>query len=299
MSAKQALLRPIEITTSNQTLVLNMSVTGNRTYTITAGVHPNFLSFLEDYASKILASNAVTVNIASDNHVFLSHATQTLTPTHSEAWRILGFSGAESAGTIVAADYTPLYSWFPTYHSGDTERFVKPSASQFYGSSGIDGNLSGISVEARAQRAIMWPAEAASNTFTEANATSYADAVAGLTRVESDRCFWTQVNAARTVSITAASSGNISPKGVYYVPAWSDYVGNADISSWPDSADWDSGGTYFVDASNADEFVFCSAPDPMKTPNIFRDIHITHYDCSVMLRTADAPSFTTGGSAIS
>jgi hypothetical protein len=299
MATKQAILRPIEFTTSNNSLVY---VTNGTTYTatITAGVHANILSVCKALRTDMAAgSDNVTLYIDQNNKVTLTCATS-VNPTHTAGWRILGFSGTESSGTTVTADYTPLYSWFPTYHSGDTDRFIKPSKDQFYGVAGIDGNLSGIAVESRAQRLIRWPAEFAKNTIPEANSTSYTDSDDGLVHyIEDERCFWTHLNGARTVAITASTSGNISPKGCYYINNWDTYtpVGGS-AANWPAEGGWDSGGIKFEDASNSDNYVFCSVPEPLKRPDIFRDIHTTHYDCEAMLRTATAPTWTSGSAIV-
>ena len=167
MSTKQAILRPIEFTTSNNTLVF---VTNGNTYTLTvaAGVHPNILSVLKAINTDIGSGGGLTdtilIEVDSNSKVYLGCATS-ITITHSDGWRILGFSGNESAGTTVTADYTPLFTWLPTYHTGDSDRFIKPSKDQFYGMSGIDGNLSGIAVEARAERVLKFPAEFAKTRY--------------------------------------------------------------------------------------------------------------------------------------
>jgi hypothetical protein len=81
-------------------------------------------------------------------------------------------------------------------------RFHKASEGQFFGSTGIDGNLYGIPVEQRQTRTMEWQGEIAKNVFPAANVTSYTDSIAGLKRVDSDRSFWTLSNGARNVTVT-------------------------------------------------------------------------------------------------
>jgi hypothetical protein len=282
----QLLTRPVEITSSNNTLAYTMSG-GGGTVTLTAGVWANPFAIADAIRD---AADLSSVYVSTAGKIVVT-GSATVTPTHSELWRILGFSGNETPGTTITADYTPLFTWIPTYTHMDSNQWAAPSDGQFFGSKGSDGNLSGISVEVRRQRALTWDAEISTNVFPSTNTASYTDSVNGLTRPASERSFWTFINGMRTAGISAATANNVNPKGCYYIEEFDQFTGASPSTAWPEKDAWGDGDTYFCDANNTSTYVFCNASNAAPMPSTFIDNRDSYYKPSCTLNTAEAPTW--------
>jgi hypothetical protein len=287
MTLFQAALRPVEITSANNTAAYTRSG-GGGTNTLTAGIWANAHSMAAAIANANSDSLSLSINV---NGYFVASAPSALTLTHSELWRIFGFSGNETPSTSITADYRPLYSWFSTYSHSDMNQFNAPSAGQFFGSKGIDGNLSGIAVEQRDMRSLEWVAELSRFVFPKANVTSYTDSVNGLTRVDEERCFLTMANGARNKAVSNTTSANTSPKGIYYIDDWAEF-----FAAQPLYNAWGDGDMYFCDTTNTSVYVFCSVSEPAPAPAQFREAHNSHYNPSMTVTSAVAPSWQTSAS---
>jgi hypothetical protein len=154
-----------------------------------------------------------------------------------------------------------------------------------------DGNLYGVTMTSREMLTIKWPWESSAKVFPSAATSSYTDASSNIRYPEQHSCFWTVCNGARTAYITAASSGNISNKGLYFVPKIADWLGASPTFDWT-AETWANSGTNFdvATTANKDVYVFCSVENAPKLPKSPQDL-LQYYDVEVTLTTAVPPAW--------
>jgi hypothetical protein len=274
---RQALLRPIEITAANQTITI-----ASTDYTITAGVYANVFHVLKAINAASAAMTAAYMSTSWRAVFALTSSGATLTQTALSD--LLGFTGSETGATRTAT-YAPAFCWVSQHQYSMTERWIPDFDQEFHGAPAMDGNLSGVTMSTRERLRLRWPWQPAASTYPSAATLSFTGYDSAIRIPEQHSCFCSIVSGSRTAYCTAASSGNVSPKGVYYIEALDDFLGSEDATTW------DSGGTNFDLASSPDGFVFCSAQTAMKDPKAAQNNLKTYYDIEVELTTAVAPTW--------
>lgn len=281
---RQALVRPIEITSANNRITIS-----GTNYDVTARVYANIFDLLKSLKATALADAYIT----SGWRVALTTSSGTSALTKTALSDILGFDGTET-GARRTATYAPAFCWASTHQSSNPDRFCQDSDGLFQGSMAADGNLTGSTMTTRERCLKKWPWEPAVSAYPSAAASSYSDASSGVRYPEQHSCFWTTVNGARSAYLTASSSNNVSNKGVYFIPRATDFIGSSPTFNYH-SATWDSGGTVFdaTTVADRDDYVFCSIPEAPKKPDSVRDNLMSHYNLEVELVTAVAPTWET------
>jgi hypothetical protein len=282
---RQALLRPIEITASNDTITIS-----GTDYTVTARVYANIFDLLTALNATALA----TAQMSTNWRVQLATSSGTAALTQTPLSDLLGFDGTESGSTLRTATHAPAYCWVSTYQSSMADRWVTDGDMEFHGSMAADGNLYGISMTTRESLTVKWPWESAANAYPAAATTSFIDSAAGVRYPQQYSNFWSVVTGSRTAYPTASSSNNISLKGLYFVPKISDWLGYPSTFDWLSETPWTSGGTKFdvTGADYKDNYVFCTVPDAPRAPQSQRNM-LQYYDVEVKLVTAVAPTWET------
>jgi len=279
MTIKNALLRPIEIHAGNNKITCD-----GTDYTIASGVYKNIFGVVAaiEHVAGITCymSTAFRVVIGTS-----SAAALTATPLSDQ----LGYTCAE-AGTSKTATYCAAGCWIADRFSSDNNQWASKADDLFYGSAGSDGNLCGITMTSRETRTASWKWIAAANAYPAAATGSYDYGGGDIRFPQAKSCFYAVANDSRTVVLVG--TGSVSPKGVYFVPDVSIYLGSSPAASL-DTA-WDSGGTSFLttDTTQRDNYVFCSIADPPKAPPASSKDLLSYYDVDVTLTTAVAPTWT-------
>lgn len=169
------------------------------------------------------------------------------------------------------ASNTPQNCWFSDFSANDGKWFVRSSADVFRGSAGVDGMQSGVSYTARQTRTLQWPFIAAENAIEDANSATTAQA---------ERCFELIVNGSRGKLLQYSTTGNLNPKGLYYVNDVSVYHGES--AALPT--------TYAEGTPNSDNIIYCSAGPPVIAGNS-RQSEDTAYNVTVALTHAAKPAY--------
>lgn len=287
MAIRQALLRPIEITTANNRLTV-VSAGTPINIDIPVGVYGNIFELMKILSGTI---DSPVVYLSAEFRVVIALL---VTISSTELSALLGFRGDETISDGITATYAPSHCYVPSYYSSNTDRWCSDSADAFHGAVGSDGNLCGITMSQREKKRFRWPVEIAKNAYPSAASASFEFASGDIRLPETNSCFWSVVNGARTASISNA--GSISPKGLYYVHDVSSLLGSAAPSA---SITWDSGGTNFdvTTAEHQDLFVFCSVAGSPAPPVSHDPKLLSYYDVEVELTTAVAPTWTTSSVA--
>lgn len=297
MSLKNALLRPIEIK-AGDIFVAGIDDGGfsTVTYNLDFGWWANVLTL----GSALGADRFGYINFYfdSDFHAVCSVDSGTVSVGSTTVSRMLGFSGNESAGASVTADYRPMFSWVPTFYTKDTDRFIQDSGSLFYGSIGSDGRGSGIPMTAQYERTLEWTNEKAPNVMKEASNVSY-DHSSTTYYPENERCFLNVLNSSRGSYSTASTSANVYSSGVYFIDILNRFLGETpDINAA--LITWDSGGILFdiTDPDNRDNFAFTYVKNPVVRPTASDAKTASFYECTATLLTSTASTWETGIEAV-
>ena len=280
--ARQALLRPIQIDSSNDELI-----TSGGTIRVPHGVYANIYAFgLTPTVPPFRAVSAL--------------------PFSGTFGRLLGFDGSERPTNIggdsyYIANHAPAGCWISEHQHTTPERWAADPAEMFSGAYTMDGRLHGItmgSISDRQKLTMRWPLEPAANVYPDAAAKAIS-LPGGIWRPEQAASFWSVVNGARTAYSSGAAPGAPSPKGVYYVPdldAIDETSGRpfwyGELAQyWFGAAlfeTWGSGGLNFC---GGDKNVFCSVAGEPKLPTPYNNRDM-YYDCEVTLMTATAPDWS-------
>lgn len=292
---RQLLLRPIEIGSDNDTLTVTTSG-ASVDIVIAHRVYANLFDLLKTMCDD--HSDAPGLRVSTSWRVTLSDydgamgATVTGV-TASPLSNLLGFVGDEvAAAGVVTATHAPEYCWASTHQSNTADRWMPDYDMAFHGSMAADGNMCGLSMATRESLSLRWPWESAANAIEQAATASYIDSAALVRYPTTRSCFMAVVSGARTAALSRSTSGNVSPKGLYFIPRAADWLGTSPAVDWLTSVTWDSGGTAFdvVTTAHRDDFAFCSVPDAPTDPRSQREL-LSYYDVAVKLTTAVAPDW--------
>lgn len=294
---RQLILRPIEIGSDNNTLTVTTSgssvdiVAPSRVY---ANIFDLLKTMNDDNSDSpgLRISTSWRVTVAD----YAGAMGDSVTGLSSTALaNLLGFTSAETAsGGVVTATHAPAYCWASTNQSNTADRWLPDYDNAFHGSMAADGNLCGLSMSVRDFLTLRWQWETAANAIEQAATASFTGYGSVVVYPTKHSCFMSVLSGARTASLSRSTSGNVSPKGVYFMPFASDWLGDDPTVEWDEGLTWDSGGTNFdvATTANKDNFVFCSVPEAPVNPASQREL-LSFYDVSVRLVTAVAPDWAT------
>lgn len=241
---KPAFMRPVEITSENDTISIYYSGSWNDV-PIQHGVYSCIKAVLDAFYNEAdddsLPVDEFTIekNSADDDlQVTLSFSSSVML----QATSLLGFTGYESPGAATSFTGTmrPEYCWVPTYQVANQSRFFVDQKEVFHGSMSRSGALAGIGngTSQIFYRQLDFVNELAENVSLEA-VTSSCEAL---------RCaelfFWQ----CRTVNPSVSTYP--SPRGFYFYPDWT----HVD-TYYPGQQD--KGGINFDYTTNPDRYVFC------------------------------------------
>lgn len=262
---KPAFLRPIEITSSNNTFSvwLDPDGLGNDEHVINldTGVWANVFTLAAGIAAEITAADpnwTCTIEFAESSstlkmYVKLVDASEFgTTPeiTWNELYDIVGASGAakgdeglfhQGGGLYTGYNtYAPSHMWLPTYQSAEQGRFYVDQGELFKGNMSKTGFVSGNKTGSTIYwRDLNFVNELAENVFKSASTNSRLD----------NRTLEEFAEKCRVASPTV--SGNPSVKGFYFFPDWNTL--QTDASNLTTG----NGGINFDYSSGADTHVFC------------------------------------------
>jgi hypothetical protein len=292
-SLKQALARPVEMTTSNN--AFSLTWTGGGGGGPTAGTVPvgmyssiyDVIAALETALQAIYAGASVELVAGHKVRIFDAGGQPLdITWTGEALGRLLGFRDDidTSASTYTATD-TPQHCWVPTYYTFDEQRFHVKQSDVFKGGRSVAGQLSGVRLTTEQYtRVLKWDAEPAKNVFVEAAEDVVTWAVGGTFYPEAERSLEQFMIDARTATLSATTSGNLNPKGFYYVHDWTGYL----AGSHPTSLD--SGGIRFDLDTNPDTYVYCTpSPNGPPLPDMLPKTAKKYYSVQVEVMTGTAP----------
>lgn len=289
MMARQALLRPIEITSSNNTFTVGAS-----TKTITEGVYPNIYGVL--YALSVQFT-PITFVMARPWRVSIVGTAGVPEITRTALSDLLGFVDTnDSSGNTLIAKYAPAYCWASEHQHNTPERWTTDARGEFVGAMTADGNLHGLTMTTRETLKITWPWEPAVSAFPSAAKVAENDyATSASLKPEQASCFWSVATGARSSYPVASTSENVATKGVYYIADLDAKVDTSDLwfSVYALALPWDSGGTNFDNENEPVFYCFCSVAEPPPAPKSQRNL-ATYYDVDVTLTTAVAPAWKVG-----
>lgn len=268
---REALFRPIEITSANN----GLTITGTGAVSADTGVYgglPMLLWELTDicgaaYTWSLDSTDGYKVKVVGTSGNF--DVTFTETPLRD----LLGFTAnLTGAATYTATNY-PQFSFIPSFGRSNLDAFWL-DRNVVRGTNAHSGAYSGVSTGRDNQmKRLEFPLELAERVADEF----------GLSAYDKDSNWSTFEYGCRTVQATAAA--NPSPKGFYLFPDVDDAVSG--IQSM------DSGGLTFKYTSSPDTYVFCQPKGSIATPSAGIPNSRIRYDISCYLTTADAPTWVT------
>jgi hypothetical protein len=203
---------------------------------------------------------------------------------------MLGYRTSIPTGSGATANDNPEYAWLPTYYSFDDQRFITVFPDMFRGSRSGAGRISGVRLtQEQYRRVFKWDAEPAENVFIEAGTTQF-DLGGNTYKPQQRRCWQQFITDVLTASPTKTTSGNLNPKGIYYIH---DYTLYTSSTNYPD--DPGSGGINFhLDSGtlDADTYVYCTPPVTGSPPPDPRErTGKRYYSVEIELTTATAPDW--------
>lgn len=270
----QGFMRPIEMnTTLYSSFWYSTSGGGSASTPSRNGVEGcilTVLSYISTHAS--FTGAGLTISLTDEGKVKISHASQNVgIPTINEFSRLLGFTSVIAATTTsVTATYHPLYCWFPTHHSFDGSRWWREPSDRFRGKNGPTGGKFGVTMPSVYRRNFQYSTNVSANTYQSAE-TDYYTVVSTDYFPSAERSFEAFVDGANTADLIYADSGNVNPKGVYYIDRAYDYFGDSPTRSLPSTMD--AGGINFSITTTAkrDNYLFTqletNIPRPAQTDN--------------------------------
>ena len=293
-SLKQALVRPIEISATNNTLTVTWSAGGPSTTSIDPGMYGSIYAVVGAVrdALDVLDLN-LYAKFTSEHKVRIGTTVGTISDLSfddTDLGRLLGYRENSLSGAYIDAVDTPLYCWIPTYYTYDEQRFHVDQKSTWKGGRSVVGQLSGVRLTTEQYtRVLKWDAEPATNVFISANETEKQFASTGAYyKIQADRCFEQFMVDCRAATLTQTTSRNLNPKGCYYIHDWSGYY--ASSTSYPD--DPDSGGVAFYSADTLDTYVYCTpSPDGPPLPQPLSNTAKNYYSVEIELTTGTAPTW--------
>jgi hypothetical protein len=294
-TVKQALVRPVEISASNNTATVTWTGGGGGGPTavnVPVGMYSSYYDVLDAFNTLIVALYAGLSATMDSNHktvVAASSGTVAVSFTDVDFGRLLGYRANISAAASTTATDTPLNCWIPTVYTMDDQRFHVQQDQVFKGSRSVIGQLSGVQLTTgQYERILRWDAQPATNVFIEAAQTQY-DWSGTTYYPQAERCFEQIMIDARTAKLSETTSNNLNPKGFYYIHDWTGYT----AGSHP--TDLGSGGIKFdlgAGTVSPDTFVFCT-PDPQgpPLPEHLDKTAKNYYSVQAGVLTATAPTW--------
>jgi hypothetical protein len=293
-AAKQALVRPVEITASNNTLTVTWTGAGGGGPTavnVPVGLYSSYYDVLDALSTALTATDVTLSAYMNSDHktvIAASAGVVQVTFTDEALGRFLGYRETTGGAAAETATDTPQNCWIPTYYSYDDQRFFLIQRDSWRGGKSVVGRLAGVKLTTdRYGRTIQWDANPATNVSPEAAQVTYQFNGAGdYYQPQAERCFEQFINDCRTATLQATTSENLNPKGCYYIHDWSGYISGAHPTSM------DSGGINFDLLTNPDTYVFCSPPTGgISRPNHVSNTAKNYYSVEVELTTATAPTW--------
>jgi hypothetical protein len=298
----QAFVRPIEITSSNDSFSIAHDSGAAQNKVLTNGVYSNIYTLIREFEETCQTEDPDFDIYLDSNHKLNFDTADAQTNEfvfQDEALaELLGFGDTSLSGvnndTLAdanehTADYTPAHCWLPTYQSADREYWGRRQSDAVRGTIAQNGRLSAITTgDTLYYRDFTFQFETAVKTYRSADTTTSETIDTTAFFYTQRRCYEEFMEQCRQVQPTV--SGNPSPKGFYYIPDRTTYEGVA--TTYP--TNMTSGGVDFLQSSGADTYVYChpdvaGGDDPRPALENNRD----YYEIRFTAHTATAPTFAT------
>ena len=253
------------------------------------GVHGCILTLIYKIgAATGFVGPGLSIELTDDFKIKISHATSNVGITANKGSRILGFTAdiAESAVTVTAPQ-RPLYCWFPAFQSGDDMGWYKDPKDTFKGAYGGNGGAQGVTLPASYERSFRYSTDPTANVWQTWETDYYTISGTDYNPNE-ERSFLTVMRGARDADNVYTQSGNINPKGIYYIHRAYEYTGTSPTRAIPSSMD--AGGINFhvTTLSKRDNYAFCQVMN-IGRPGQTVQNSATHFECSFTLATDETP----------
>ena len=286
----QGFFRPIE-TSGAMTLFYIDVGGGGVSVGFRDGVEASVLTLLENFQTLYAASN-VTLELTSEWKVKFSHASSNIGITATTSTALLGFTADIPATTTsITAPYTPLFCWFPTHKSYDGSRQWQDQGERFKGAMGASGGKFGVTLPGRYRRNFLYSTNFSANTYSEAERDTYT-----ISSVDyypnAERSFQEVMDSCNTVQLQNTTSGNVNPKGCYYIDRAYEYTGASPVRILPITMD--AGGIHFSldDNSKRDNYLFCQLDGTVTPPAQSTPQSAAFYQPQFSLSSDDTPNGT-------
>jgi hypothetical protein len=269
---KAVFMRPIEITSSNDSVTFNATAV-----TIPNGTYANFVTLGYALRTAIrtvsgLGAAGVSFNGTTGKTNMACATAFSVTWTDTALRDIFGYTGNLSSGTSHTSTYRPLYAWFSDYAPSDRNTWALDHRSTFAGGMSRSGELVGMSTgPAIYKRTMVFDAETADNIFRSANTTSGAGW---------HRCLETFIEGARSAAPTVST--NAPNHGFWY---WY----NASTISILDVMPSD----FQMESTTGSVFgAWCHlTPEGMRTPSASLGVKRDWYQVSLDIHSATVPTW--------
>lgn len=286
----QGFMRPVE--TSGAMTNFSIEVGGGGVAVgFRTGVEACMLTLLARFKTLYAASN-VTLEITPEWKVKFSHASSNIGITATTSTALLGFTEDITATTTsITAPYHPLFCWFPTHHSYDGSRLWQDQSARFKGAMGASGGKFGVTLPASYRRNFRYSTNFSQGTYTEAERNTYT-----ISSIDyypaAERSFQEFMDGANTVQLDYTTSGNVNPKGCYYIDRAYEYTGSSPVRALPSAMD--AGGIHVSldDNSKRDNFIFCQIDGGVGAPVQSTQKSAAFYEPAFTLSTDDTPNTT-------
>ena len=281
----QGFLRPIEVTEDNRAMFL--SAPYSVTLRLPKKVYASILTLLKEIDTGLKSLSAgFSVYLTEDWRVVIKHSSTNfdINFTDIDLGRLLGFRANITSTQKATATDKPQYCWLPDRHSYGANRFSEPPKNKFYGGISSGGYLSGIGIDSYKERTFKFDAISAPDIFKEAGLISYTWSGSKY-YPDAERCFLQFASDAMGTVLTQVDSGNVSPKGCYYINNARDWTGETPVHSLP--ASMSAGGIRFDlnTFADRDKFVFCNFKVAPGIPRALTGKSAAYYELAFTLVT--------------
>lgn len=284
-SDRPIFLRPIEITSSNDGININVGGAGANTRNITNGVYGSISSLLYEIMNTTLAADNIVCYLTADWKVVWYHSSATsfvvdwdAADANNQLRDIMGWSVDLSGASTYTSTYTASNLWYPTYARSNRDHWTLDQKKAVDGINAQNGRFAGFGFGPQIHENEI--------DFMHEPALNVADEFATNTYYE-NRNFETFLYETRAATPTVSTSPPV--KGFYYIPDNTTLTGGTDGSKLLSSMD--SGGINYNYSSSPDTYTFCSLTRRVVSEKVSLPNTRTRYNVSLAMLTSTAPTW--------
>jgi hypothetical protein len=269
----EALARPVEIDT--QTGYIEVGATS---INVTGGVYASLFTLMKYVEGLNAVISTVTLN-SSNKIVLTLTGSNTLDFNYTPLRDALGFtSSSYTTATTHTAELVSPFLWLPTYKSYDRQHW-NVWENFYVGGNASDGTKSGYPLGPRLYgKNIKWYGEPRLNAIEDGTTNAASRA----------RCFLYFMQETLEIDLAYSTSNNVSPKGFYYIEDIDDFTSG--VASMTSS-------TLPFYSGSSENYVFCHVDkDEIDRLSNTLPVGKTHYDISIDIHSATAPTWLVDGS---